>query len=270
MGPPLPTRVLGICCDDNKVYCVVGRHSYQTNTDNFDDGGHIRYSLRVYREEDDGLKLLDRTELEVEDLFISCCPRVDNLHRVYVPCSPGVRIFRCRFAHLQEDRDPLKCVPRAVSVAVNTVDTLFVCDKGTKSVCLVSVSADRVIRRLETPAQLGRYTPEQVAVLGATVLVCYSVNTLVIYRTDSPSPGQRLTIADGPIEVSSITTDGHSSFLVMDWRVRKVFVLDNEGKLRCRIPVLAGWLQDCAVSQSQLWVGCRGGSIDVMSSQHAE
>lgn len=102
------------------------------------------------------------------------------------------------------------------------------------------------------------------------MLVCYRPNTLVIYRSDRPSRGQVLQTPEGLKNVSSITTDGHLSFIVTDEWNKSLYVLDRAGNLRHRIQpdtrTDSGSLQDCAVVQSQLCLGYAG-CITVMSSQ---
>ncbi len=111
------------------------------------------------------------------------------------------------------------------------------------------------------------------SVLGETVLVSYGDNTLVAYLSDSPTPDQVLQTPEGLRYMSSITTDGHSSFLMTDSKTG-VYVLVRKGNLRHRIEPDTSTdhtdglgLQDCAVVQSQLWLGLRLRSIAVMSSQ---
>ncbi len=247
----------GFCYDDSKLYCVEWLEVEATSW------------LTVYDisgASDRSLILRDRVEVEGVDAF--CRPRVDSSHRVYVPCRySGVRIFQCERGRLLPARDPLKCVERAESLAVNTVDSLYV--GGNNSICLVSVSTDTVIRRLHKPEQVGDVAPWNVSVLGETVLVCYGDNTLVMYRSDSATLGQVLQTPKGLVDVSSINTDGHSSFLVTDYDYNSVFVLDRAGNLRHRIQgdPDRGTLRDCAVVRSQLWLGYYLSGIVVMSSE---
>ncbi len=58
--------------------------------------------------------------------------------------------------------------------------------------------------------------------------------------------------------VSSISTDGHSSFLITDTNSNAVFVLDEGGKFRLNVTEDLG-LQDSVVTQSQLWLGYTDG-----------
>ncbi len=194
-------------------------------------------------------------------------PRIDRQSkRIYVPCGEsGVMILRLEKARFVARQ--LKCVTRAVSVAAHTLDTIFVCDSSESSVKVVSKVGDTVIRRLKSPAETRHETPWHVAVLNTTVLVCYGKNTLVKYATDVPTAGELLGTPAGLISVSSITTDGHSSFLVTDSDGDSVFILDEQGNLRHRIRTGTGDVQDCAVVGSQLWLGYRYGEISVMASE---
>ncbi len=242
----------GLCCDDNRIYCVEQKGS--------------PYWLTVYdisESEDGSLSLIDKVELGV--VSVSCRPRVDSSHRVYVPCGrSGIRVFRCQDGRLLPARDPLICVGNAVNVCVNTADTVFVCDTDTWSVCLVNVSTDTVIWWPERPEQLRGYL-YHVSVLGQTILVCYD-NTLVTYRSDSPTPGRVLQTPGGLGGVISITTDSHSSnFLVTDEHA--VYAL-SDNFIWHRIYTADRLLQDCAVVQSQIWLGYYDdGDIAVLTSR---
>ncbi len=212
--------------------------------------------------EDGSLSLIDK--VEVGRVHWGCRPRVDSLHRVYVPSGKyGVRIFRCQDGRLLPARDPLRCVRDARSICVNTADTVFVVDRDTGSVCLASVSLDTVIRRLETPAHVLFY-PHRVSLLGETVLLCYGDNTLVTYRSDSPTHCRVLQTPEGLDYVQSITADSHSCcFLCTDGHA--VYVLSDK-LIWHRIYTGDRGLMDCAVVQSQLWLGYLGGDIDVLTS----
>ncbi len=248
--------LLGFCCDDNRVYCVVTTERWRGSTfwlTAYDMGDTI----------DGSLSLIDK--VEVGSVPWDCCPRVDSSHRVYVPCGrSGVRIFCCMDGGLLPARDPLRCVRDACSVCFNMADTVFVCDMDTGSVCLVNVFSDTVIRQLERPEQAQGY-PNHMSVLGQTVLVCYGYNTLVTYHSDSPTPGRLLQTPEGLGWVMSITTDCQSSsFLVTD--EHSVFVLDDK-LLWHRIYTGDRGLMDCAAVQSQLWLGYNTGDIAVLISQ---
>ena len=249
-------RLEGFCCNDDKVYCV----EWQDNT----------YWLTLYdisSAEDGSLTLLDKVKMGKRLYFAR--PRVDYSHRVYVPCDRyGVRVFLCQGGRLLPARDPLRCARHAWSVCVNTADTVFVCDWDTKSVCLVNVSSDTVIRRLERPVQVRGY-PYHVSVLGQTVLVCYIdvnlVTTLVTYHSDSPTPGQVLQTPEGLEYVTSITTDTQASIFLVTGD-HSVFVLDDK-LIWHRIYTGEHHICDGSMVQSQLWLGHYFTDITVLTSQ---
>ncbi len=217
--------------------------------------GDVADWLTVYdisEDGDGGLSQLDK--VEVRDMDWHGRPRIDSSGRVYVPCRlSGVRVFHCQNGRLLEARDPLRSLSYARTICVNTADTVFVGDWSNDTVCIVSVSTDTVARHLEKPAQV-RGHPNHVAVLGQTALVCYGDNTLVTYRSDSSTPGQVLQAPREQGEVTSITTDSHSSsFLITDFSGH-VYLLDDKF-IWHRIYTGVGALMDCAVTQSQLWLG---------------
>ena len=246
----------GLCSDGRKLYCVESeKHSFKSSL--------MAYNISGPRAE---RKLLDY----VDGRWFSRAsghPRIDRQsHRIYIPCGEdGVNVFRWQNNTLIGRT--MRCMARAVSVAVNSVDTLFVCDNKERSVYLIQKSTDSVIRELRRPTQLEHETPWHVSVLAKTVLVCYGSNTLVKYPSDVPTAGELLQAPDGLVNVSSITTDGHSSFLVTDSDGDSVFILDEQGHLRHRIRTGTGEIQDCAVVGSQLWLGYRYGEIGVMAPE---
>ncbi len=285
-------RLAGFCCDDSKLYCVEQQQRQQWNA---------TYWLTVYEIRDDmsttrygGLRLLDR--ISVEGLSENCQPRVDRISgRVYVPYeADGVGVFHFMNGHFMSAGFRVRCV-KAAGVTVHGQDSVFASDIKSGTVCQVSVSEDIVIRHTPATFSCVYYIPKMrplkekyklskvmeqectkvpripfhVSVLGETVLVNYDKNTLVMYHSDCP--GQKLKASEKVLKVSSITTDGHSNFLVTDEEADSVFVLDREGKYRDKIQPNLGkhsWgLQDCAVFQAQLWLGYKDGSLVVMSFQ---
>ncbi len=244
----------GFCCDDDKVYCVERR---------FEDDRDWLTLYDISSAEDGSLTLLHKVVVG-KDLYFGH-PRVDSSHRVYVPRGRyGVKVFRCEDCRLLPARDPLKCVGSAMSVCANTADTVFVCDCYTKSVCLVNVSSDTVIRQLERPVQVRGY-PEHVSVLGQTVLVCYDDATLVTYRSDSPTPSQVLQTPEGLEYVTSITTDTQASIFLVTGD-HSVFVLDDK-LIWHRIYTGEDYISDACMVQSQLWLGYYPRDITVLTSQ---
>ncbi len=255
------TGLMGICCDGHKIYSVESRGNYGEII-------HNRACLTVYgtgEAADGSLSLLDSVEVVNDKWIWYPRPRVDSSRRVYVPCGRlGVRVFHYQDGRLLPARDPLRCVKETVGLCVNTADTVFVGDWDNKSVCLVNVFSDTVLRLLERPAQVQGF-PRHMSVLEQTLIVCYGDNTLVTYRCDSPTPGQVLQTPEGLGWVTSITTDSHSSsLLVTDGH--SVYVLDDKF-LWHRIYTGDWGLMDCAVVQSQLRLGYENGDIDVLTSQ---
>ncbi len=245
----------GFCGDENRIYCVEETQADFTSW------------LAVYDRgtaQDGSLSLLDK--VKIGDGSWVGPPRSDSSHLVYVPCGrSGIRIFRCQDGRLLPARDSLRCVGNARSTDVSTADTVFVGDWDTASICLVKVSSDTVIRRLERPSRVWLY-PRHVSVLGQTVLVCYGDN-LLVYRSDSPTPGQLLQTPEGLRRVSSITTDSQSSsFLITDWISGSLYVLDDK-LLWHRIYTGDPGLMGCAVVRSQLWLGYENGDIAVLTSR---
>ncbi len=263
-------HVAGLCYDDNKLYCVEYRGT---------DVRELDWWLTVYdiRESEDGiLNLLDSVNLmRGDDAYGSLPgPCVDSLHRVYVPCGrPGVKVFHYQDGRLLPAREPLRCVKIVKTVCTNTSDTVFVYDQDTRSIYLVSVSTDTVIRQLQGPADI-RGDPQNMSVLGQTLIVQYiyyefprSLDTLVTYHSDRLTPTQVLQTPEGLPRVESITTDRHSSSMLV---VAGHFVFAVDDKfLWHRIYRHANALKGCAVVQSQLWLVERYGTdeIVVLSSQ---
>ena len=178
-----------------------------------------------------------------------------------------MRIYRCVGRQLVEE-GVLRCVAYVSSLAIYSSELLVVILSRTsknKSICLVDVSTDAVIRYLRGPIEV-QTEPRLVSLLENTALVCYGDNTLVTIPIDSHTPGQVIPTPDGLRTVYSINSDNHSSFLLTGSDSLYVYVLDVEGNLRRRIPTGIGGLRDCCVGQSQLWLGSIG-HVDVMTTE---
>ncbi len=260
--------LLGFCGDDDKLYCLEGRFNDQTV-----------WLTVYYRSGASGgsLSLLNVYRLRTSSTMFST-PSVDNSsHWVYVPCGKfGVRIFRYHADCLLQAREPLICVGDARSIAVNAPDTVFVSDFKTDSVCLVSVSTDTVIRRLERPAGVEGH-PFPISLLGQTVLVCYD-ECLVTYHSDSPTPGHKQVLQVQPVGIAADTLS--SSFICVDilgsmyvyvsddknclWHlIRKAEPQPNEFEKYSVYDRLYTTIS-CAVVQSQLLLGKMNGDIIVL------
>ncbi len=121
-----------------------------------------------------------------------------------------------------------------------------------------------MIRQLERPTHI-RGDPEHVAVLGLTVLVCYTDNTMLTYHRDSPTPGQVLKTPQGVEAVTRITTDSHSSSSLIS-AGRSVFVLDDK-RIWHLIHTAVLKIHESVMAQSQLWLTYFGKDIVVLTSQ---
>ncbi len=207
--------------------------------------------------------------LDLEGTYI-WQPRVDlQSGLVYIPCgSNGVSVVKYDGSKLVSVTT-LRCVAKAVSLAVVSPDSLYVCDGDSETICLVDVTQDKVTARLQAPQGVVRGSPCHIAVLGDTILVAYGGEDLVLYRHGVPTLGQLLPRPQGLVFVHGLTTDHHSNFLLMDRSINTVNVLDISGNLTHTIPISgyrAPW--DCTVVEDQLWLACDyNGDIIVMSSQ---
>ena len=226
------------------------------------------HTLAVYSITDqDTVTLLHALDLHMHGSPQS--PRVD--HRsgwVYIPCkSSGVYVVRYDGSKLVLVA-MLKCVRQAESLAVVSTNTLYVCDRDSKTVWLVDVAQDRIIARLQPPGEVIGVDLYNIAVLGDTVLVEYGGPTLVLYRHGVPTPGKLVPKPQGLDSVWGLITDHHSSFLVTDYWSSTVSILNISGNLTHTIPTPGNREPvDCTVVGRQLWVGCFNGNIIAMSSQ---
>ncbi len=219
----------------------------------------------------DTITLLDTLDLDPDaGTFFNygLQPRVDlQTGRIYIPCCRhGVCVVMYDGNKLVPVAT-LKCVKHATSLAVVSTDTLFVCDIDSNTVCVVDVNQDRVTDRLQ---KLWSTTPDCIAVLGDTVLAGMD-DTLYIYRHGISTP-EKLTNLPVPWDVPAVSTDHHSSFLVVDYIMDRVYVLGVNGNHIHTISLPGdSYPVDCTVVGEQLWVGCRNGGIIVMSShKHSE
>ncbi len=232
-------------------------------TERRDDASDIEHRLAVYSVTDqDTVTLLDTLDLEES----SMPPRVDQQSgRVYISCKPkGIYVVRYDGSKLVPITT-LRCVEKARALAVVSPDSLYVCDYGSHTLCLVDVTHDRVTTRLQNP---NHSSPYHIAVLGDMVLAWYVNGDLVLHRHGVSTPGKLLLKPQGLPEILSLTTDHHSSFLLVDGDSNILLVLDISGNLTHTISIPGDrdpW--DCIVVGGQLWVGCANGDIIVMSSQ---
>ncbi len=247
-----------MCFYSGRLYTVQRRHSMYKNWS-------YRMRLAVYSVMDqENVTLLDTLDLE----GIARDPCVDHQSgHVYIPCGTGgVCVVRYEGSRLIPVKT-LRCVV-ALSLAVVSTNTLYVCDWVHDAVFMVDVTQDRVRGRLQSPPEVWGDTPYSVAVLGDTVLVVYGGPSLVTYQHGVPTPGKVIPRLQGLGYEYRLTTDHHSSILVTDHVSSTVAVLDASGNLTHTIPIPGDRkAKDCAVVWEQLWVGCANGSIIVMSSR---
>ncbi len=200
----------------------------------------------------------------------SLCPRVDHhSRRVFVPrLTSGVTVARLDGDRLVRERT-LTCVRFAISVDVMSPDTVYVGDYDSRSVHVVNITADRIISTLDKPDTMRGKVPLSLAVLGDSVMVCYGRSTLVVYRHGSPAPVRVIPRPGGLEEVTAVSTDCRSNYIVTDYLTSSVFIVDADCELRhaVNIPHTDSEPQDCAVVNRQPWVGCGNGDIVIMSSQ---
>ena len=258
-------RIQGMCYFSGKLYIT----GYE---------GPSRYSLSVYSVPNvNNCKLLCSLFLN-STVFKPCVDRHSGL--VYIPCdSHGVYVVRYdgrKLVHVTT----LRCGGDAVSLAVVSSNTLYVCDRANQTVCLVDVTQDRVTARLQPPLEvrdmrvhIPTFQPLgalrdmcvcNIAVMGDNVLVLYEGRNLVIYQHGVPTPGKVLPWPQGLKHVRSLTTDNHFSFLLCGDDT--VYVLDVIGNLTHTIPLFRCTPWDCTVLRDQLWVASNSGDIIVMSS----
>ncbi len=228
----------------------------------------FEYRLAVYSVTDqDTVTLMDTLGLD----GTSRDPRIDGQSgRVYFPSDgTGIHVVRYDGSKLVPIVT-LRCVEAAIALAVASLDTLYVCDRASKTVCLVDVTQDRVTARLQNPVEMmctSNY-PFTLSVLGDTVLVRYYMSGLVIYRHGVPTPGKLIPEPPGLDDVCSLHTDHHSSFLLVDGWSNTLYVLDVSGNLTHTISTPWDRINsDCTVVGRELWVGCSPDGIVVMSSQ---
>ncbi len=227
------------------------------------------------------ITLLDRLELwETGIGWQIVCPRVDHhSQHVFVPSDSGVAVARLDGDRLVRERT-LTCVSVTVSVDVMSPDTVYVCDSRNKSVHVVDVRNDRITSTLQRPDITRDEVPARLAVLGDSVVVCYSGNCpLVVYRHGSPAP---VRVIPHPLTESNfvrvVSTDYQRHVLLADETFSKVTVsvLNISGDLYHTINfdksdkfemIQTDYPVDCAVVNRQLWVGFSSGYIVKMSSQ---
>ncbi len=187
---------------------------------------------------------------------------------VYIPCNNhGVCVVKYDGSKLVP-LTTLRCVENAKRLlTVVSPGTLYVFDWANDAVCLVDFIQDKVTAKLQAPLEVRGERPCHIAALADTVLVVYEGPMLVTYQHGVPTSGTVLSNPHGLLSVSGLTTDHHSSFLLLEPRPTTVYVLDISGSLSRTIAIPGyGSPLDCAVVGGQLWIGYDNGDIIVMSS----
>ncbi len=249
-------RIGGMCYFSGRLYTTEVWKGYGSNI----------YRLAVYSVIDQNtVTLLDTLDLEDSPTE----PRLDRQSgRVYISCkSRSIYVVRYDGSKLVLITT-LRCMGKPHALAVVSPDTLYVYDDGSNTVYLPHVTEDRVTARLQNPVEVAYSCPFTIAILGDTILVGCENNELVIHRHGVPTPGKLLPKPQGLEDISSLTTDHHSSFLLVDVDSNTLFVLDIRGNLTHTISIPGDRdPRGCTVVGGQLWVGCGNGDIIVMSSQ---
>ncbi len=150
----------GFCYDDLKLYCVQELDQrWHLSVYHIFTGSNSHHGVKDLRLRDtvvlgDGLALLP----------LDCQLCIDrHTRRIYIACGEiGVMMFLYGRGRPTAVRI-LRCVRYAVDVAVNSKDTVFVCDSLSRSVALVNVKTDTVLRELSVPSHVRNndhsYTP---------------------------------------------------------------------------------------------------------------
>ncbi len=245
-------RLQGLCCYNQRLFTV--------------ERLALSVCLCMYQVTVNGLELLDIVTVVVDSWY----PRVDgHSQQVYIPrgVSHGVSVVSWEDNQLTP-QPALECVG-CYSVGVMSPDTLCVCDSDSGSISLVSVKDDTVTATLEKPVGLRDMKPHRIAVLHDRLLVRYGSegHNLVLYE-NGISPGTTAPWPTGMHSVCSMSSDGVSRFLICDRDFNAVYTLDVTRRLVDKINIdTDSEIEDCAVVDGELWVGCVSGDIVVMSPQ---
>ena len=221
-------------------------------------------SLCMYQVSGQGLTLLDTVTVARNDWY----PRVDgHSQRVYIASGMSRNVSVVSWEDNRLTKLPtLKCVGMCDSLEVMSPHTLCACDVGSRSVCVVSVTDDRVTARLSKPEEVRDKIPWRTAVLGDSVLVWYEGDNLVVYENGVSNPGTMVALPAGLRTVRGMSSDGVSRFLLCDDVSNAVFTLDASGKLCDKINIHTdSQVWDCTVMEGKLCVGCWDGDVVVLS-----
>ena len=254
----------GLCYNENCLYVVEGRR---------EKSGRYSCSLTVHTVQSDSghiTRLDSLTGLGESHWPLYMHPRVDRYsRRVFVPCrDSGVIVARLDGDRLVRERT-LTCVRYANSVDVMSPDTVYVGDSD--NVHVVSITDNRIISTLDKPDTVRGEGPNSFSVLGDSVMVGYGISdpTLVLYRHGSPAPVRVIPRPGGLDNVTAVSTDCRSNYVLTDYKTRSMLIIDAGGNLQhtVNIPDTDSGPVDCAVVNRQLWMGCQNGDIVILSSQ---
>ncbi len=257
-------RLTGLCYADGLL--VAGEWRLSESRRN-------SHSLAAYQVQTDSgnITLLDRVELRT-GLWRSLCPCVErHSRRLFVPCEEhGVTVAR-----LEGDRfvmeKTLTCVKNARSVDVMSLNIVYVCDHHSHNVHVVEVRDDRILSTLEKPDKGRNQWPLRLAVLGDRVMVACTGRTLVLYHHGSPAPVRVIPWPGRLKDMTAVSTDCHSYFVITDADTKSLFTMDVSGNFHHTVDSDTDsgteYTLDSAVVSRQVWVGCRNGDIVIMSSQ---
>ncbi len=256
----------GLCHSDEKMFTVEWK------------SGTIYPRLCMYLVQKNNMKLLGKMELLGKGEWLSgkicslkpCIER--HSQRIFVACvDGGVIVARFDGRKLIQEK-VLRGVKSAVNMVVISPDTICVVhNDGSKyHANYVNIESGKIITSLAMPKpeafQTQTSAGERLAVYGDSVIIFIPEDQILVYREDGRTT--RLPWPEGLSKVSSIRTDKHGHILVTDPANNIVFVLDSSGRVHARVEIQTdGEIQDCAVIDGQLWVGCYNGEIIIMSPE---
>ncbi len=230
----------GVCYDEGKLYVL------------FFNRQSGAYTLHVT---DVNGNILATKPLEGHAYHVCVDPRN---HRIYIPMGrSGVFVVYWNGKDLATEKI-LTCVSSAVSVALASSDTMYVCDVFKKAVYLVDISLDIIVDALPAPdARPHVGIPFNVAVVRDTVLVHYAGDVLVLYEHGISSTGKILTILTGSEEhnIRVINTDAFHFLLPLEGNI---IIIDMKGRIQQRVYMyqFQQYASHCVVTEQQLWAFC--------------
>ncbi len=244
----------GMCYGDSKLYTVEKRQGDRTHM-------VVTYRVAAGRV----LELLDTTGVGPRALQ----PRTDQYGRyVYVPHSDNgcVLVLQWTGKKLLVSKT-LTCVTNVLSISVTLSRSLYVISETRSTVFVVDVTLDRVTAEITSPDSPQATVPHLVATLGDLVAVCNGDTSVAVCHSGNCRPSKAMPCPDDFEKVVSMTTDGHSHFVLTD-KSRVVLVMDVNGNVIRKIGVPPEFRSpvDSIVVEGQIWVGCRFGDIAVLST----